>query len=159
MVINSILYLSFLSCFTNRWVAEDDSIVNFPTVRMKRRMPVWVKRRRDYSWRLELPSLEEPFLRAHFYNDDKKRKKKNPPNWRDESKKWTPFWGHHKLTQLSYFIGTPHKDNRDKYTFFPWGPMNYPLNYIHFLWDPWIIPWILHDSSLPPFFYLCVYKM
>ncbi|KAF6174878.1 hypothetical protein GIB67_026366, partial [Kingdonia uniflora] len=28
-----------------RWVAEDDSIVNFPTVRMKRRMPVWVKRR------------------------------------------------------------------------------------------------------------------
>ncbi|XP_034695298.1 3-epi-6-deoxocathasterone 23-monooxygenase CYP90D1 [Vitis riparia] len=32
-----------------RWVAEDDSIVNFPTVRMKRRMPVWVKRRRDYS--------------------------------------------------------------------------------------------------------------
>ncbi|KAF8406900.1 hypothetical protein HHK36_006021 [Tetracentron sinense] len=30
-----------------RWVAEDDSIVNFPTVRMKRRMPVWVKRRRD----------------------------------------------------------------------------------------------------------------
>ncbi|KAK9281514.1 hypothetical protein L1049_004417 [Liquidambar formosana] len=30
-----------------RWVAEDDSIVNFPTVRMKRRMPIWVKRRRD----------------------------------------------------------------------------------------------------------------
>ncbi|KAL2493230.1 3-epi-6-deoxocathasterone 23-monooxygenase [Abeliophyllum distichum] len=30
-----------------RWVAEDDSIINFPTVRMKRRMPIWVKRRRD----------------------------------------------------------------------------------------------------------------
>ncbi|KAG8380085.1 hypothetical protein BUALT_Bualt07G0156900 [Buddleja alternifolia] len=29
-----------------RWEGEDDSIVNFPTVRMKRRMPVWVKRRR-----------------------------------------------------------------------------------------------------------------
>ncbi|OMO70823.1 Cytochrome P450 [Corchorus capsularis] len=27
------------------WVAEDDTIVNFPTVRMKKRMPVWVKRR------------------------------------------------------------------------------------------------------------------
>ncbi|KAI7985913.1 3-epi-6-deoxocathasterone 23-monooxygenase CYP90D1 [Camellia lanceoleosa] len=30
-----------------RWVAEADSIVNFPTVRMKKRMPVWVKRRRE----------------------------------------------------------------------------------------------------------------
>ncbi|XP_073317403.1 3-epi-6-deoxocathasterone 23-monooxygenase CYP90D1 [Primulina huaijiensis] len=30
-----------------RWEAEEDSIVNFPTVRMKRRMPIWVKRRRD----------------------------------------------------------------------------------------------------------------
>ncbi|KAK2983818.1 hypothetical protein RJ640_008494 [Escallonia rubra] len=30
-----------------RWEAEDDSIVNFPTVRMKQRMPVWVKRRTD----------------------------------------------------------------------------------------------------------------
>ncbi|XP_022883607.1 3-epi-6-deoxocathasterone 23-monooxygenase-like [Olea europaea var. sylvestris] len=29
-----------------RWVAEDDSVNNFPTVRMKRRMPIWVKRRR-----------------------------------------------------------------------------------------------------------------
>ncbi|KAL7140288.1 hypothetical protein ABFS83_09G111200 [Erythranthe nasuta] len=28
-----------------RWEAEDDSIINFPTVRMKKRMPVWVKRR------------------------------------------------------------------------------------------------------------------
>ncbi|KAI3775106.1 hypothetical protein L1987_49674 [Smallanthus sonchifolius] len=27
-----------------RWVAEDDTIINFPTVRMKNRMPVWVKR-------------------------------------------------------------------------------------------------------------------
>ncbi|KAK1416880.1 hypothetical protein QVD17_25999 [Tagetes erecta] len=27
-----------------RWVAEDDTIINFPTVRMKRRMPIWVKR-------------------------------------------------------------------------------------------------------------------
>ncbi|KAF5751278.1 3-epi-6-deoxocathasterone 23-monooxygenase-like isoform X2 [Tripterygium wilfordii] len=27
-----------------RWVAEEDTIVNFPTVRMKRRMPVWVTR-------------------------------------------------------------------------------------------------------------------
>ncbi|KAE7999122.1 hypothetical protein FH972_003593 [Carpinus fangiana] len=30
-----------------RWVAEEDTIVNFPTVRMKRRMPIWVKRRGD----------------------------------------------------------------------------------------------------------------
>ncbi|KAJ8442939.1 hypothetical protein Cgig2_022305 [Carnegiea gigantea] len=28
-----------------RWVAEDDSIVHFPTVRMRKGMPVWVKRR------------------------------------------------------------------------------------------------------------------
>ncbi|XVE88734.1 hypothetical protein DITRI_Ditri19aG0092600 [Diplodiscus trichospermus] len=30
-----------------RWVAEDDTIVNFPTVRLKKRMPVWVKSRDD----------------------------------------------------------------------------------------------------------------
>ncbi|CAN1218078.1 3-epi-6-deoxocathasterone 23-monooxygenase CYP90D1 [Linum perenne] len=30
-----------------RWVAEEDTIVNFPTVRMKRRMPIWVKRREE----------------------------------------------------------------------------------------------------------------
>ncbi|XWS18879.1 hypothetical protein CRYUN_Cryun32bG0082700 [Craigia yunnanensis] len=30
-----------------RWVAEDDTIVNFPTVRMKKGMPIWVKRRED----------------------------------------------------------------------------------------------------------------
>ncbi|GAB4842455.1 hypothetical protein Ancab_012428 [Ancistrocladus abbreviatus] len=30
-----------------RWVAEEDSIVHFPTVRMRKRMPVWVKRRID----------------------------------------------------------------------------------------------------------------
>ncbi|PSR96908.1 3-epi-6-deoxocathasterone 23-monooxygenase [Actinidia chinensis var. chinensis] len=30
-----------------RWVAEADSIVNFPTVRMKKRMPVWVERKRE----------------------------------------------------------------------------------------------------------------
>ncbi|XP_043703465.1 3-epi-6-deoxocathasterone 23-monooxygenase CYP90D1-like [Telopea speciosissima] len=28
-----------------RWVAEDDSVINFPTIRLKKRMPVWVKRR------------------------------------------------------------------------------------------------------------------
>ncbi|PON96135.1 Cytochrome P450 [Trema orientale] len=27
-----------------RWVAEEDTIINFPTVRMKRRMPIWVKK-------------------------------------------------------------------------------------------------------------------
>ncbi|XP_030457476.1 3-epi-6-deoxocathasterone 23-monooxygenase CYP90D1 [Syzygium oleosum] len=27
------------------WKAEDDTVVNFPTVRLKRRMPIWVKRR------------------------------------------------------------------------------------------------------------------
>ncbi|XP_022723561.1 3-epi-6-deoxocathasterone 23-monooxygenase-like [Durio zibethinus] len=32
-----------------RWVAKDDTIVHFPTVRMKKRMPIWVKRRED-SW-------------------------------------------------------------------------------------------------------------
>ncbi|XP_039004549.1 3-epi-6-deoxocathasterone 23-monooxygenase CYP90D1-like [Hibiscus syriacus] len=30
-----------------RWVAEEDTIINFPTVRMKKRMPVWVKPRVD----------------------------------------------------------------------------------------------------------------
>lgn len=30
-----------------RWDADADSIVNFPTVRLKKRMPVWVKRRRE----------------------------------------------------------------------------------------------------------------
>nr|XP_043624753.1 3-epi-6-deoxocathasterone 23-monooxygenase CYP90D1 [Erigeron canadensis] len=27
-----------------RWVAEEDTIINFPTVRMKNRMPIWVKK-------------------------------------------------------------------------------------------------------------------
>ncbi|KVH92963.1 cytochrome P450 [Cynara cardunculus var. scolymus] len=27
-----------------RWVAEEDTIINFPTVRMKKKMPIWVKR-------------------------------------------------------------------------------------------------------------------
>nr|GMC53852.1 3-epi-6-deoxocathasterone 23-monooxygenase [Ipomoea batatas] len=31
-----------------RWKAEEDSIINFPTVRMKRKMPVYVKRRKDF---------------------------------------------------------------------------------------------------------------
>lgn len=31
-------------CFTCRWCAEKDTIVNFPTVRMKRRMPIMVRR-------------------------------------------------------------------------------------------------------------------
>ncbi|CAN4086927.1 unnamed protein product [Withania somnifera] len=37
----------FLHHFTTqfRWVAEEDSIINFPTVRMKKGMPVWIKRR------------------------------------------------------------------------------------------------------------------
>ncbi|KAL3631987.1 hypothetical protein CASFOL_024971 [Castilleja foliolosa] len=30
-----------------RWEAEDDTIINFPTVRMKKRMPIRVKRRKD----------------------------------------------------------------------------------------------------------------
>ncbi|KAJ4717908.1 putative Cytochrome P450 [Melia azedarach] len=30
-----------------RWVAEEDTVVNFPTVRMKRRMPIWVKRKEE----------------------------------------------------------------------------------------------------------------
>ncbi|KAJ7963165.1 putative Cytochrome P450 [Quillaja saponaria] len=28
-----------------RWVTEEDTIVHFPTVKMKRRMPIWIKRR------------------------------------------------------------------------------------------------------------------
>ncbi|KAJ0531334.1 putative 3-epi-6-deoxocathasterone 23-monooxygenase [Helianthus annuus] len=32
-----------------RWVAEDDTIINFPTVRMKNKMPIWVKRE-NYIW-------------------------------------------------------------------------------------------------------------
>jgi 3-epi-6-deoxocathasterone 23-monooxygenase len=35
------LSLMFDTC---RWYAEEDTIVNFPTVRMKRRMPILVKR-------------------------------------------------------------------------------------------------------------------
>ncbi|TKY48251.1 3-epi-6-deoxocathasterone 23-monooxygenase [Spatholobus suberectus] len=34
-----------------RWYAKEDTIVNFPTVRMKRRMPILVRR----SWNVELP--------------------------------------------------------------------------------------------------------
>ncbi|GKV36528.1 hypothetical protein SLEP1_g44649 [Rubroshorea leprosula] len=36
----------FLHCFVTqfRWEAQEDTIVHFPTVRMKRRMPIWVKR-------------------------------------------------------------------------------------------------------------------
>ncbi|XP_028792094.1 3-epi-6-deoxocathasterone 23-monooxygenase CYP90D1-like [Neltuma alba] len=30
-----------------RWSAEEDTIVNFPTVRMKRRMPIWIERVKD----------------------------------------------------------------------------------------------------------------
>jgi len=30
-----------------RWVAEADSVIHFPTVGMKKRMPVWVKRRTE----------------------------------------------------------------------------------------------------------------
>ncbi|XP_077212432.1 cytochrome P450 90D2-like isoform X2 [Tasmannia lanceolata] len=43
----SIFLHHFVTRFT--WEAEEDSIVNFPTVRMKRRMPIRVKRRRDPS--------------------------------------------------------------------------------------------------------------
>ncbi|XP_065868918.1 3-epi-6-deoxocathasterone 23-monooxygenase CYP90D1 [Euphorbia lathyris] len=39
----SIFLHHFVTQFS--WVAEEDTIVNFPTVRMKRRMPIWVKRR------------------------------------------------------------------------------------------------------------------
>ncbi|KAG9133191.1 hypothetical protein Leryth_027059 [Lithospermum erythrorhizon] len=31
-----------------RWVAENDSIINFPTVRLKKRMPIWVKSRKEH---------------------------------------------------------------------------------------------------------------
>lgn len=47
---HAIFYKSFecwMACFICSWVAEDDTIVNFPTVRMKRRMPIRVKRKRD----------------------------------------------------------------------------------------------------------------
>ncbi|KAM3245935.1 cytochrome 90D2 [Capsicum annuum] len=41
----------FLHHFTTqfRWVAEEDSIINFPTVRMKRGMPIHIKRRESSS--------------------------------------------------------------------------------------------------------------
>lgn len=32
-----------------RWIAEEDSVVNFPTVRMKKKMPIWVNRRIRYT--------------------------------------------------------------------------------------------------------------
>ncbi|XP_054785114.1 3-epi-6-deoxocathasterone 23-monooxygenase CYP90D1-like [Prosopis cineraria] len=38
----SIFLHQFVTQF--RWFAEEDTIVNFPTVRMKRRMPIWVTR-------------------------------------------------------------------------------------------------------------------
>ncbi|XP_011009161.1 PREDICTED: 3-epi-6-deoxocathasterone 23-monooxygenase-like isoform X2 [Populus euphratica] len=38
----SIFLYHFVTQF--RWVAEEDTVVNFPTVRMKRRMPIWVQR-------------------------------------------------------------------------------------------------------------------
>ncbi|KAL5579507.1 hypothetical protein UlMin_011949 [Ulmus minor] len=41
----SIFLHHFVTQFS--WVAEEDSVVHFPTVRMKRRMPIWVKRRGD----------------------------------------------------------------------------------------------------------------
>ncbi|XP_002527414.2 3-epi-6-deoxocathasterone 23-monooxygenase CYP90D1 isoform X2 [Ricinus communis] len=41
----SIFLHNFVTQFS--WVAEEDTIVNFPTVRMKRRMPIWVKRREE----------------------------------------------------------------------------------------------------------------
>ncbi|KAK8678711.1 hypothetical protein V6N13_144203 [Hibiscus sabdariffa] len=41
----SIFLHHFVTSF--RWVAEEDTIINFPTVRMKKRMPVWVKARGD----------------------------------------------------------------------------------------------------------------
>ncbi|KAL3511696.1 hypothetical protein ACH5RR_024413 [Cinchona calisaya] len=41
----SIFFHYFVTQF--RWVAEDDCIINFPTVRMKNKMPVWVKKRRN----------------------------------------------------------------------------------------------------------------
>ncbi|WCJ39550.1 Cytochrome P450 90D2 [Euphorbia peplus] len=41
----SIFLHHFVTQFS--WVAEEDTIVNFPTVRMKRRMPIWVKRRKE----------------------------------------------------------------------------------------------------------------
>ncbi|XP_031248375.1 3-epi-6-deoxocathasterone 23-monooxygenase CYP90D1 [Pistacia vera] len=43
----SIFLHNFVTQF--RWMAEEDTVVNFPTVRMKRRLPVWVKRRGDSS--------------------------------------------------------------------------------------------------------------
>lgn len=43
----SIFLHHFVTNFT--WEADEDSIVNFPTVRMKRRLPIRVKRRRDPS--------------------------------------------------------------------------------------------------------------
>ncbi|KAK9022649.1 hypothetical protein V6N11_002896 [Hibiscus sabdariffa] len=43
----SIFLHQFVTNF--RWVAEEDRIVNFPTVRMKKRMPVWVERREEYT--------------------------------------------------------------------------------------------------------------
>ncbi|XP_004297603.1 PREDICTED: 3-epi-6-deoxocathasterone 23-monooxygenase isoform X2 [Fragaria vesca subsp. vesca] len=39
----SIFLHHFITQFS--WVADDDTIVNFPTVRMKRRMPIWVERK------------------------------------------------------------------------------------------------------------------
>ncbi|XP_068648834.1 cytochrome P450 90D2-like isoform X1 [Aristolochia californica] len=45
----------FVTSFT--WEAEEDSIVNFPTVRMKRRLPVRVRRRRDPRLGQQLPNI------------------------------------------------------------------------------------------------------
>ncbi|XP_010242200.1 PREDICTED: cytochrome P450 90D2 [Nelumbo nucifera] len=48
-----------------RWVAEGDSVVNFPTVRMKRGMPIWVKRRSN----LQSPTSEKVAGQQNQMND------------------------------------------------------------------------------------------
>lgn len=43
-------YIDLLNFNLIRWVAEKDTVINFPTVRMKKRMAVWLKRREGDSW-------------------------------------------------------------------------------------------------------------
>lgn len=50
-------------------MAEEDTVVNFPTVRMKRRMPIWVKKREDYK----LTKIIEPLDESNYFGQRPKK--------------------------------------------------------------------------------------
>lgn len=38
------LFENMLVIMICRWIAEEDTIINFPTVHMKNKLPIWIKR-------------------------------------------------------------------------------------------------------------------